>query len=56
VESQKNPLIDKDYPDCEDDKYGFKGGMVVKSNGTCHMFTAKNNRDPYIVKMTQCTD
>ena len=51
VESQKQPVIDKEHPDCKDDKYGLEGGVVLKLNGTYHLFSAENHGDPYIVKM-----
>ena len=51
VELQKQPVIDKDHPDCKDDKYGFEGGVVIKLNGIYHMFTAENPGDPKIARM-----
>ena len=51
VESQKLPVIDKDHPDCKDDKYGLEGGVVLKLNGTYHLFSSENHGDPYIIKM-----
>jgi hypothetical protein len=51
VEYQKKPVIDKDHPDCADDKYGFEGGVVLKLNGIYHMFTAENPGDPKIARM-----
>jgi len=51
VEFQKQPVIGKNHPDCKDDKYGFEGGVVIKLNGTYHMFTAENPGDPKIARM-----
>lgn len=45
-ELQEKPVIDFDHPDAKDNKYGFEGGVVVKSGSAYHLFVSEMDREP----------
>jgi hypothetical protein len=51
VFSCNDTVINPQSPGCEDIKYGFEGGCVVKVNNTYHMITSEMAGDPVWVKM-----
>jgi hypothetical protein len=58
-ELRETPVIDKDHPDCKDNKYGFEGGALVKLDGLIDkgndsftlFYTAENNKRFWPVSM-----
>ncbi len=51
IECKEKPVISYDHQDCNDIKYGFEGGRVLKVNNKYHLFTAEMAGDPWWVKM-----
>jgi hypothetical protein len=51
VVSCADSILNPKSPDCEDIKYGFEGGRVVKLGNTYHMITAEMAGDPMCVNM-----
>ena len=50
-EEHGQPVIAKEDPGTEDNKYGFEGGCVLKLNGIYHLFTAEMVGDPKCNKL-----
>ena len=50
VEQYPSPVIARNSPGTEDNKYGFEGGRVVKVEGTYHLVTTEMSGEPMWVK------
>jgi hypothetical protein len=51
VVSCRDSIINPQSPGCEDIKYGFEGGRVVKVGDAYHLITAEMAGDPFCVNM-----
>ncbi|HUI09717.1 MAG TPA: hypothetical protein VL221_05270 [Bacteroidota bacterium] len=51
VISCRDSVLNPGSPGCEDVKYGFEGGRVVKLGGMYHLVTAEMAGDPFCVNM-----
>ncbi len=51
VLSCRDSVLNPETPGCEDIKYGFEGGRVVRVGGTYHLVTAEMVGDPLWVNM-----
>jgi hypothetical protein len=51
VEISPGPVIKRDDPGSQGNKYGLEGGSVLKLDGVYHLFTAEMVGDPCCVKM-----